>query len=139
MILHSLRDPGDGSSCTLIFDEQHDWLRATWKGFVDNGEAARGAESYLAKLSIVRCAYLLNDNSQIQGPWFDSVEWLQRTWAPQASQMGLRYVAHITHRFQDEWAVLHSQKPFQNQFEVQLFETVAEAEEWLTSCQAKAR
>jgi hypothetical protein len=63
--------------------------------------------------------YLLNDNSQIKGPWFDSVDWLQRVWAPQAASLGLRYVAHVAqpHTEADLGSVLVSE-PFSNHFEV---------------------
>ncbi|MBO3269473.1 MULTISPECIES: hypothetical protein [Hymenobacter] len=137
MLLKSATDPSDGSSCVLTFDEVNQWLRATWKGFVDTGEATKGADSYLTSMQTFSCPYLLNDNSQLVGPWFDSIEWLQRIWGPQASRLGLRYVAHVTHRLRSELAVLDKHHPFQDQFEVQLFETVAAAEDWLRSCQKR--
>jgi len=137
MLLSNLPDPTDGSSCTLEFDEQNHWLRAIWKGFVDNGEATRGATNYLRILEQHPCPYLLNDNILLVGPWFDSLEWLQRTWAPHAQQLGLRYVAHVTHHLRDELATVKLHQPFIQQFEVQLFEGIPEAESWLRSCQEK--
>lgn len=132
-----LPDPTDGSSCTLTFDEQNRWLCATWRGFVDNAEATQGATNYLHVLRQYPCPYLLNDNLHLHGPWFDSLEWLQRTWTPQARQLGLRYVAHVTHRFRDELATIRLYQPFAQQFEVQLFDNIAEAETWLRSCQER--
>ena len=41
MLIHDLPD-ADGSRCTLTFDEQQGWLRATWRGYVDPLEALRG-------------------------------------------------------------------------------------------------
>jgi hypothetical protein len=38
---------------------------------------------------------LLNDNSQLTGPWFESTDWLAHVWLPQAEHLGLRYVAHV--------------------------------------------
>lgn len=137
MHLSTLSDSADGSTCTLEFDEQNHWLRATWKGFVDTGEATRGATNYLHQLSEHPCPYLLNDNSQLEGPWFNSLDWLQRTWAPEANQLGLRYVAHVTNHFRDELAIVNFHDPFAQQFELQLFESVAEAEEWLRQCQKR--
>ena len=135
MQLSTLPDPTDGSSCTLEFDEQNQWLRAIWRGFVDNGEATRGAENYLRKMQQYPCPYLLNDNVQIQGPWFDSLDWLQRTWAPEAAQLGLRCVAHVTRRLRDELATIRLYQPFASQFEIQLFNNIPEAEDWLRACQ----
>lgn len=134
MILTSSPDPTDGSSCTLVFEEQNNWLRAVWKGFVDNAEAVRGADIYLETSRKFPCPYLLNDNTRIEGPWFDSVEWLQRVWAPAAAQLGLRYVAHVTPDHRDELAAVQHDA-FKGFFEVQFFKDLADAEDWLRSCQ----
>lgn len=77
MLLHSLPD-ADGSRCMLTFEEADQWLRATWRGYVDPAEALRGAEHYLTHAADFSCACLLNDNLALRGPWFDTVEWLQR-------------------------------------------------------------
>jgi hypothetical protein len=38
---------------------------------------------------------LLNDNSRLRGPWFDSLDWLSDVWVPQAARQSLRYVAYV--------------------------------------------
>ena len=125
-------DLNDGSSCTLDFDEAEGWLRAVWVGPVDPNEAYNGAARLLDAMQTWHCPYLLNDNSQLTGPWFDSVEWLQRVWAPQAAKLGLRYIAHIAqpHDLVQQAAALSAQS-LSNNIELQLFDTVPEAEEWL--------
>lgn len=42
-------------------------------------------------------AFLLNDNFELQGPWFgfESLDWLREGWMPSALILCLRYVAHI--------------------------------------------
>jgi hypothetical protein len=139
MLIHSLSDI-DGSRCTLTFDEPNGWLRATWRGFIDSEEANRGASQYLEQLATIRCPYLLNDNVGLHGPWFDSLDWLMRIWAPQAARMGLRYVAHVvqadTRHDTITAAPLNSAACL---FDLQLFDNVLMAEEWLHTCQAKAR
>ena len=134
MILSSLPDT-DGSRCTLTY-ESEGWLRATWRGFVDMQEALRGADNYLHKLAALRCAYLLNDNVELQGPWFDSVEWLERIWVPQSVDMGLRYVAHVVQADAlSDTITTHFQGPQVGGLELQIFQQVAEAEAWLRHCQ----
>ncbi|WP_375437102.1 hypothetical protein [uncultured Hymenobacter sp.] len=125
-------DLQDGSSCELSFDEDEQWLRATWLGYIDPQEAYNGAVSFLDVMRTFRCQYLLNDNSGLRGPWFDSVEWLREIWAPQASQMGLRYIAHVSqpHDLAHEVAVLEAES-FGNDIQIQLFDNIAEAAEWL--------
>ncbi len=135
MLITSLPDL-DGSRCTLTYDEQNHWLRATWTGFVDVWEAQRGAQNYLNQLKKIHCAYLLNDNSPMQGPWFDSLEWVRLVWAPEAARMGLRYVAHVVQANTLHDVLADTLSPLDCEFEMQIFQTVAEAEVWLRQCQA---
>ena len=134
MILSSLPDT-DGSRCTLSL-EPDGWLRATWCGFVDMQEALRGAENYLQALQGLRNPCLLNDNVELMGPWFDSIEWLERIWVPQAVQMGLRYVAHVVQADAlSDILTVHFNQGTAGALELQIFQHLPEAEQWLRSCQ----
>lgn len=131
-------DLRDGSSCELEYDEADGWLRATWLGHVDPTEAYHGAARYLHAMEGLHCPYLLNDNSRLSGPWFDSVEWLGTVWGPQASRLGLRYIAHVAqpHDLLDQAAAL-TKEPFGSELSVQVFDNVATAQEWLREMQGK--
>lgn len=130
MLLSLEADPRDTSTCRLSYEEAQGWLRATWRGYVDPVEAMRGAEAYLRHAAHTPSAYLLNDNSQLRGPWFDSLDWLAEIWVPQAARLGLRYVAHVLQA--DRHAdILPSRLPATVPFELQIFRDVAEAEQWL--------
>lgn len=137
MTINSLPDL-DGSRCTLSFEANNQWLRATWRGFVDPQEATRGAQNYLDHAARFHCPYLLNDNAALQGPWFDSLEWLAETWLPHARRLGLRYVAHVVQA--DTGTDLFTRTfagPLTGAVELQIFQHVHEAEEWLRSCQPR--
>ena len=135
MLINSLPDT-DGSRCMLSFDEKNQWLRATWRGFVDMGEALRGAENYLSTLVKLRCPYLLNDSVALRGPWFDYVEWLEWVWVPQAVGRGRRYVAHVVQADGLSDIVTATFRGAQvGGLELQVFQQVAEAEAWLRQCQ----
>ena len=137
MTLYSLPDT-DGSRCTLTV-EPDGWLRATWRGFVDMQEALRGADSYLSALKRLHNPCLLNDNIELMGPWFDSIEWLECIWVPQATAMGLRYVAHVVQADSlSDILTVHFNKGTAGELELQIFQQVPEAEEWLRSCQWQA-
>lgn len=137
MLINSLHGV-DGSRCTLTFEEDDQWLQATWRGFIDPEEAFRGADNYLQQLANIRCSYLLNDNTALHGPWFDSLDWLIRIWAPQAARMGLRYVAHVVQADTKHDTITAAPlNPAACLFDLQLFDTVAEAQEWLRTCQTK--
>lgn len=126
----------DGSQCRILYDERHDWLRVVWSGFVDPEEAMRGATAYLAQAARFPCTYLLNDNLALRGPWFSSINWLQRVWLPQAQQLGLRFVAHIVQADTvSNILTLTLPSTLHWPVEVQLFHDVAAAEDWLHSAQ----
>lgn len=76
---------------------------------------------------------LLNDNSQLSGPWFERVDWLAHVWVPQAKRLGLRYVAHVvqTDRHYDILTLL---KLTAIPFELEIFSEVADAQRWLREC-----
>jgi hypothetical protein len=59
-------------------------------------------------------------------------------WAPQATQLGLRFVAHVVqpHTESDLDTVL-SHNPFADLFELQIFSTVGQAAAWLHECQQR--
>lgn len=136
MLLHSLRFP-TGGKCTLTYEKAEGWLRATWTGYINPEEALSGAQNYLAQVGPFHCLYLLNDNFQLQGPWFDSTHWLEAAWLPQAQRLGLRYVAHVvqnnTHH--DIMTLRYPRQHVVDALELQLFDDVAAAEEWLRKCQ----
>ena len=123
-------DPRDASTCKIAYDESNNWLRATWSGFVDPLEANKGAESYLHYAAQSGCTYLLNDNSRLRGPWFDSLDWLAQVWLPQATTLGLRAVAHIVQADQQS-DTLTNHLPLALPFDLQVFHSPADAEHWL--------
>jgi len=130
-----LRHANGQAFCTTEYVAAERWLRATWQGFVSPAEAAQGAQAALEPLNITQVHYLLNDNSLLLGGWFDSIEWLQQTWVPQAEQLGIRYVAHVLQPH-TEATLSHilDHDPFAGRFELQLFSTVEEATAWLRDC-----
>lgn len=132
-------DLRDGSSCELSFVEEEGWLQATWIGYVDPTEAYNGASRYLQALQKLHCPYLLNDNSRLSGPWFDSVEWLQAVWGPRAAEMGLRYVAHVN---QPHDLLEHATGPsfdFGHSIILQVFDGLELAREWLREMQGRSQ
>ncbi|RZJ94925.1 MAG: hypothetical protein EOO60_01850 [Hymenobacter sp.] len=135
MLIHSLSFP-TGGHCRLDLEKPQGWLRATWEGQVSTSDAMSGAQNYLAHVGPFHCLYLLNDNVALRGPWFDSIEWLERVWLAQAMQLGLRYIAHVvqadTH---SDILTLHCSKHQIGTIELQLFDDVGAAEEWLRCCQ----
>jgi hypothetical protein len=133
VLLNINTDPADQSTCILAYDEAEGWLCATWEGYVDPLEAQEGAAAYLRFAAYQPSALLLNDNSQLRGPWFDSLDWLGEVWVPQAERLGLRYVAHVVQA--DRPAdTISSRFPLSLPFELQIFQDLADAQQWLREC-----
>jgi hypothetical protein len=130
MLLNLNTDPRDNSACALTYEETDQWLRATWRGYVDPVEARQGAEAYLFHAAHLPCNLLLNDNTQLRGPWFDSLDWLADVWVPQAARLGLRYVAHVLQADRN-FDILPSRLPASVPFELQIFQDLDDAQHWL--------
>lgn len=125
-----------GGSCDLTFEKPQRWLRATWVGVITTEDALRGGQNYLQHVGPFHCLYLLNDNTALRGPWFDSLDWLEQVWCPQAQRMGLRYVAHVVQADTNTDILSRQHLPeLLPDLELQIFENVADAEDWLRSCQ----
>ena len=125
-------DQKDGSTCELQYDQENQWIRAIWLGYIDPEQAYQGATNFLDAMHTFHSAYLLNDNSGLRGPWFDSVEWLRTVWAPQASRLGLRYIAHVSqpNDLLHEVSALEAES-FGGNIQLQVFDDAQAAEEWL--------
>jgi hypothetical protein len=132
MLLNTNTDPRDHSTCALFYDEAEHWLKAIWRGYVDPDEAMNGAQAYLQYAAQFPCPYLLNDNSQLTGPWFESLEWLMHVWVPQAERLGLRYVAHVVQADQHT-DIFTRQHRIPLPFELQIFQSPEDATHWLAS------
>lgn len=123
-------DLRDHSSCTLFYNDAEGWLQAVWQGHVDPSEAHWGAQSYLEHAGRIPSQFLLNDNSQLQGPWFESLEWLAEVWVPRAARLGLRYLAHVVQADQPR-DILAACPASGLPFELQIFQDPAAARRWL--------
>ena len=138
MFKHTFTRPSGQQYCCTEYREADHWLQATWTGFITTYDGQCGATELLRRLHLKRIPYLLNDNSQVQGPWFDSIDWLERIWAPRAERLGLRYVAHVLQpHIEDGLGLLLRHDPFAGKFELQFFDTLPEARLWLRDCQRR--
>lgn len=136
MLLKSLAF-ATGGQCVLSYEKNDGWLRATWTGYVNTVDAMQGATTYLEQVGPMHCLYLLNDNVNLHGPWFDSTRWLETAWLPQAQRLGLRYVAHVVQANTgvDIMTLRYPPRHLVDALELQLFHHIEAAEEWLRECQ----
>ncbi|QNH63539.1 STAS/SEC14 domain-containing protein [Hymenobacter sediminicola] len=80
---------------TIAYDAVNHWLYNNWIGYQTHNGILAGADACLGPLREHACAYLLNDNRLVIGPWDHAVEWIVSDWAPRAAQQGLTHFAHV--------------------------------------------
>ncbi|WP_157541612.1 STAS/SEC14 domain-containing protein [Hymenobacter aerophilus] len=135
MIERLLTTPESPHYCRLRYLIKPRQLTVTWQGHVTAPLAYEGAQAALDILRQHPCCCLLNDNTALEGPWFDSLLWLAQRWAPAAAQAGVRFVAHVVRA--GTLATTFVASPTHllfTEFEIQIFDSLAEAEDWLASC-----
>jgi hypothetical protein len=135
MIINTLQFES-GGRCELSYKEADGWLQADWMGLIATHEALQGAKNYLEKAKPYACPFLLNNNQAMQGPWFDSVDWLRHAWLPQSEQMGLRYIAHVV-QADTHTDIISLNLPIylEGKLDLQVFDSLGEAQVWLRKCQ----
>ncbi|SDX61203.1 hypothetical protein [Hymenobacter psychrophilus] len=134
MTEYLLSSPENPDYCRLSYLPEQQ-LTVSWHGQVTGPLAYEGAQAALDILRQHPCCCLLNDNTDLQGPWFDSLLWLAQRWAPAAAAAGVQYVAHVVRA--GTLATTFLGAPTHHlftQFEIQIFDLLTEANDWLASC-----
>jgi hypothetical protein len=109
------------------------YIFMNWIGTQTLESVVMGGNLVLALLRERPCKAIINSNQELVGPWDVAVNYLACKWAPAASELGLKYFAHITS------PGIFGQRSF-GQFEksilvpltVKQFENKPEAERWLS-------
>ncbi|MBA9076759.1 hypothetical protein [Rufibacter quisquiliarum] len=112
-----------------------------WYGYASQQDLKNACGLGLEVLEKSTCAYKLNDNSQLSGPWSDAVGWLEKEWLPRAMQAGLRYLAHVAnrHSYGEVAGEVLRISQIGEQLEYCMFYSREEALAWLKSCQERDR
>jgi hypothetical protein len=115
---------------------QSNCIYSTWNGFVNVENVKKACLAGLDLLKKYKCPYLINDNSNLRGPWQQANEWIETIWIPQAITLGLRYFAHIiSSDIFGQLSAKDLEKKAVGIFNMRLFENVEQAEVWIKECQ----
>ncbi|WP_426492153.1 STAS/SEC14 domain-containing protein [Hymenobacter sp. 102] len=121
---------------TIEYDPANHWVYNNWMGYQTYTGIIAGADACLPTLEENACAYLLNDNRQVIGPWDHAVEWIVTNWAPRAIKSGLTHFAHIVSpeslAAQSATSMLLG---FEGQLQMHMFDNLPEAQNWLLVAQ----
>jgi hypothetical protein len=123
----------------ISYDPAHHWVYNEWLGEQTYTGILVGADACLGPVAEHACAYLLNDNRQVVGPWDHAVAWIATNWAPRASAAGLTHFANVVSP--EALAASSAQAMalgLQQQLQMQLFGDLEEARQWLRAAQQHA-
>jgi hypothetical protein len=123
----------------ITYDAANHWVYNDWTGYQTYVGIVAGADACLLPLAENKCAYLLNDNSQVIGPWDHAVEWIVTNWAPRAIAIGLTHFANVVSP--ESLAASSAQSMalgLEGQLRVHSFDKLAEAQQWLREAQQHA-
>ncbi len=124
---------------TIDYDPANGWVYNNWTGYQTQSGIIAGADAGLSMLAEHNCAYLLNDNRHVIGPWDHAVEWIVTDWAPRAIAGGLTHFAHVV---SPESLAAQSARSMllgvEGQLTMHLFDDFEQARQWLRAAQQLA-
>lgn len=121
---------------TIAYDAANDWVYNNWIGYQTCIGIMAGADACLHPLRENDCAYLLNDNREVVGPWDHAVEWIVSHWAPRAIAQGLTHFANVVSA--ESMAAQSAEAMrlgIEGQLQMRMFGSIAEAQAWLREAQ----
>lgn len=119
---------------TATRDRANGWIHAQWSGIQTMETIQTGGLAYIKMLEQEPCLKLLNDHRELVGRFTDANQWIAEVWTPLIMQAGLRYFAQVLAPGvfgQMSMQDLHLR--ISDQFEIKMFDQLAEAEAWLNS------
>ncbi|AKD02650.1 hypothetical protein POKO110462_09135 [Pontibacter korlensis] len=117
----------------LEYNALDNYLYVEWFGALENEAIIQGYDQTLYYLKKEHCQKLLDNHLEVEGIWADLAEWFAQDWHIRAEKAGLQYHAVVyskSHfsRLSTDKAIKMVQTGI-----VEGFETVHEAEGWLTN------
>jgi hypothetical protein len=125
---------------SIQYDATNKWVYNNWTGYQTYIGIVAGADACLSPLQENHCAYLLNDNRQVLGPWDHAVDWIVTNWAPRAIAQGLTHFANVVSPESHAAGSARSMAlGLGGQLQMHTFSTIEEAQAWLHEAQSAAR
>lgn len=114
----------------ISHDPQTNILFCNWIGLQDVDGLKKSGQIILDTLKKKKCSKVLNDNTNVIGPWYHSVDWTSSTWFPEMIDAGLKQFAWVCSK--DIFSQLSAKRAIPEGNVVKAFHKYAEALEWLT-------
>ena len=124
---------------TTKYDGANGWVYNDWTGYQTKPGIMAGADACLVPLRKNACAFLLNDNGKVVGPWDHAVEWIVTDWAPRAIAQGLTHFANVVSP--ESMAAVSAEAMnigLGGRLQMRMFGSIGEAQAWLREEQKAA-
>lgn len=119
------------SNLEIRYDAKHQILYCNWIG-IQTEEALKASGEKILELLISKgCSKVLNDNTNVVGHWYHSVEWTSSNWFPRMILAGLRHFAWVCS--DDVFTQLSAQRAIPPGNIVKAFNNYDEAFTWLAN------
>ncbi|WP_162910697.1 hypothetical protein [Hymenobacter oligotrophus] len=110
------------------------WIYARWSGIQTLSTVTEGGLAYLDMLRDEPCAKLLNDHSELVGPFSEANDWIAQVWTPRTIEAGLRYFAQVlAPGIFGQLSLQDLHMRIGDLLEMRLFDNIDEAKNWLRS------
>lgn len=121
---------------TIEYMGKANCVHNNWLGYQTLDSIVLGANRCIDEISNSNCAYLLNDNRLVVGPWDHATDWIANDWTPRAMQAGLTHFAHVVSP--ESFAALSAEMmstKIGDAFHMRIFGDFEEAKNWLAAAQ----
>ena len=120
----------------ITYDAANKYMYCNWIGFQNKQSIMASGAIILDLLKKKGTAKVLNDNTQVTGPWQEAAEWTATVWFPDMIKAGLRHFAWVFS--QNIFAELSAKKAMPANEIVKSFNGLEEARQWLIKVKADA-
>ena len=121
------------ADCIVYWDTDEKWIYVDWKNKPSIGTVKNGCEEMLKLMKEKKCNKVLNDNTNVTGPWSGASEWVAKDWFPRMVSSGLKKFAWIQSRHSalSRISAQRSESESKNSDVIHFFNGEAEAAKWL--------
>jgi hypothetical protein len=113
----------------ISYDAKNGYLYCNWIGFQNKESIIKSGNTILDLLKQKRVTKVLNDNSQVTGPWQEAAEWTATVWFPNMVAAGLKHFAWIFSN--NIFSELSAKKAMPSSDVVKSFNSLNDAQRWL--------
>lgn len=77
------------------YERTHHVLHCQWKGVQDTAGIVASGTILLTMIEERHITRILNDNTNVEGSWWEASDWAVKIWMPQVIQSGVRQLAWV--------------------------------------------